>query len=201
MSWKWKKYFYVKEDFLTRDFCQKIINVAERGNTQVEDRNIAATRKSDVIFLDQNSHNDWLYDPIYELLEETRRKNWRTFKLQSLQNLQYTMYQGDGGHYTWHTDTAGHNSGHGMSERVLTMAAMLSDPDEYDGGEFEIVNGVTDDINKVLYTQPPDRALVETLKPPMGAAIVFPSIVQHRVVPLTRGFRRSLVGWCCGRFI
>ena len=31
-----------------------------------------------------------------------------------------------------------------------------------------------------------------------GSFIVFPSFIQHRVLPVTKGTRRSLVGWASG---
>jgi len=32
----------------------------------------------------------------------------------------------------------------------------------------------------------------------IGAAIIFPSYMAHRVSPVTLGVRRSLVAWACG---
>ena len=58
----------------------------------------------------------------------------------------------------------------------------LSDPADYDGGELELKNST--------------RTLVAPRA--QGTLIVFPSFLLHRVAPVTRGTRRSLVGWASG---
>lgn len=84
----------------------------------------------------------------------------------------------DGGHHDWHTDL----SPPGQPARKLSFILQLSDPADYDGGTLEMnAFGVVDDC-------PRER----------GMLIVFPSHHLHRVTPLTRGRRDSLVGWLVG---
>jgi PKHD-type hydroxylase len=59
---------------------------------------------------------------------------------------------------------------------------MLSDPSEYDGGDLEIWTG----------TEP------KVLDKTKGIVHAFPSFVMHRVTPVTRGVRRTLVIWIAG---
>lgn len=90
---------------------------------------------------------------------------------------QYAVYEGSaGGHYDWHFDNA-------LTKvvRKLSFSLQLSEPDSYEGGELEIYNGA-------LTPAPRER----------GALIAFPSYALHRVTPVTRGTRRSLVIWMTG---
>jgi len=91
----------------------------------------------------------------------------------------YTQY--DQGHYDWHTDTT--LSASSSPYRKLSMSLLLSDPSEFEGGEFQVKYG-NDDIK-----------LVEQKR---GRAWFFPSWTLHRVTPVTRGIRRSLVLWVGG---
>jgi PKHD-type hydroxylase len=82
-----------------------------------------------------------------------------------------------GDHIGWHID-------HGRGEaarRKLSLSIQLSDEAEYDGGDIEFPDGNFHPFSRRL-----------------GASIMFPSYLFHRVTPVTRGVRRSLVVWCHG---
>ena len=68
------------------------------------------------------------------------------------------------------------------SSRKISIVVQLSDPLEYEGGELQISDGGT---NRVC----------EKTK---GTIIIFPSYLLHRVTPVTKGTRRSLVLWVTG---
>ena len=94
------------------------------------------------------------------------------------EDLQYTRYNDDSSYYGWHID------GQVKSDnppRKLSMTIQLSDPSEYEGGDFQI-NG------SQLHTLPKQK----------GLSILFPSYTLHQVTPVTKGIRRSLVVWLCG---
>jgi PKHD-type hydroxylase len=84
------------------------------------------------------------------------------------------------GHYNWHIDTS---MGDSSVPRKLSMVLCLSDPNEFEGGELQVK------INN-------DEA--QTLELAKGRAWFFPSWVLHRVTPVTKGMRRSLVLWVGG---
>lgn len=84
------------------------------------------------------------------------------------------------GHYDWHTDASPMD---GAVPRKLSMAMLLSDPSEFEGGEFQ-VKTCNDDA--------------QTLDCQKGRAWFFPSYTLHRVAPVTKGVRRSLVLWVGG---
>ena len=86
-----------------------------------------------------------------------------------------------GGNYNWHCDY-GISPKRGMS-RKLSMSIQLTPPEEYHGGELQIV----DYANHTLMI-PGD----------MGTVIVFDSKLPHKVWPVVWGQRISLVGWANG---
>jgi len=91
--------------------------------------------------------------------------------------IQSTVYD-EGDHYDWHTDCAvPTNAG---KERKLSVSLLLND--DYEGGEMELSFA----------------NFKEVLKPEAGTAIIFPSWLPHRVLPVTKGRRISLVAWMNG---
>ena len=86
-----------------------------------------------------------------------------------------------GGNYNWHCDY-GIAPKRGMT-RKLSMSIQLTPPEEYHGGELQIV----DYANHTLMI-PGD----------MGTVIVFDSKLPHKVWPVVWGQRISLVGWANG---
>jgi PKHD-type hydroxylase len=95
--------------------------------------------------------------------------------------IQYTVYGDKGSHYCWHADSARSQLLPDIV-RKLSISLFLSDPDDYEGGEFQLL------VNNNL----------STYKPPRGTAVIFPSTVPHRVRPVRSGIRRTLVGWYGG---
>jgi PKHD-type hydroxylase len=116
----------------------------------------------------------WLYDRLDSVFAAAgRRLGVGVAPLsEPIQILRYDV----GSHFrTWHSD-AGLDA---RSRRVLSLSVELSEAGDYEGGMLEIVPS--------LVGQP--RSI------PRGGAIVFPSQALHRVAPVTRGTRHSLVAW------
>lgn len=86
----------------------------------------------------------------------------------------------DNGHYNWHTD-ASHTDRN--VPRKLSIAMLLSDPSEFEGGDLQ-VKQYSDEV--------------QTLEIKKGRAWFFPSYMLHKVTPVTKGTRRSLVLWVGG---
>lgn len=93
--------------------------------------------------------------------------------------MQYTEY-GPGQFYNWHRDD---NRGATEEVRKLSFTLQLSDPDEYEGGEFQLISYADQ-----LYKAPKKK----------GTLIVFDSLSKHRVTKVKSGVRKSLVGWVNG---
>lgn len=115
-------------------------------------------------------------------------KLWR-FDLSGLGTLSLIRYDVHG-HFEWHIDVLAYDKsdypdlGDGL-ERKLSLTVNLSDPDSYQGGDLEFLNGMGQ-----LLTQPQLRE--------RGSVVVFPSTIGHRVTPITAGVRFALVGWMVG---
>ena len=92
---------------------------------------------------------------------------------------QFTEYP-KGGFYDWHmdSDTA---FAHEPTVRKISMTLLLSNPSEFKGGELQFMDKAT---------------TARDLK--QGQAIFFASFLRHRVAPVTKGVRRSLVMWFGG---
>lgn len=164
------------------DEIKTIIDIGEKLNL---DDGIAGgqknekVRKSKVSWLEHNQETNFIYD---QLAYITRQLNGQFFEYDLfgfVEHMQYTRYEGDGGHYDWHLDRG---MGGGISPRKLSIVMQLSDPDEYEGGDLEFLVGGE-----------PIQAQKQK-----GMIYVFPSFVLHRVTPVTKGTRRSLVVWVAG---
>lgn len=93
--------------------------------------------------------------------------------------VQYTEYHAEvQGHYDWHHDV--HWNGDALADRKLSVTVQLSSPDEYEGGTFEFQECESPTCKEI------------------GTVLVFPSYLQHRVLPVTSGIRKSLVAWFHG---
>lgn len=62
------------------------------------------------------------------------------------------------------------------------MTIQLSDTDAYEGGDLQFM------INNKIENTPREK----------GTIIIFPSFIMHRVTPITKGTRHSIVGWVSG---
>lgn len=134
-------------------------------------------RRSKVFWLPKTDEFIDLYKQFHRLVRDCNSEFYQ-FKLTELaEPIQYTVYSSDDeGFYDWHIDM-----GSDKARRKLSLVCQLSDPSEYDGGELQF------NIGKVI--------VAEKEK---GAVILFPSYLLHRVTPVTRGVRRSLVLWVEG---
>ena len=86
-----------------------------------------------------------------------------------------------GGKFDWHIDIAAKTS-----TRKLAFTLQLSDPKDYEGGDLEIFCGDTMNSEKNKF------------KLERGYAVFFASFLIHRVMPVIKGNRKSLVMWFGG---
>lgn len=124
-----------------------------------------------------------LYLDIVDMFHQANRVAFGV-DLWYLHEMQFTEYNAeDEGYYNWHIDTF--LDGKTPSQRKLSMVIQLSDPDDYEGGQLEM---------QPWFMEPPPADKLKT----QGTTIIFPSLVHHRVTPVTRGTRHSLVAWMEG---
>lgn len=172
---------------VTKDMIKKL--------TDVEKKNIQKKRKSDVVWLEDT----WIYKEIHPFIAEANRLAGWNFDWDYSEACQFTKYS-KGQYYGWHCDSfpkpynkPNDKRFHGKI-RKLSVTISLTDPDEYEGGnlEFDFRNQVDWENNKK------DDIKECTEIRPKGSIIVFPSFVWHRVSPVTKGIRYSLVLWNVG---
>lgn len=142
-----------------------------------------SVRNSQVSWIPFNQETQWIYDRIAHIARELNGQFFQFDLYGFVEPIQYTVYEGsedtaDQGHYVWHVDKGNIHS----SPRKLSMVIQLSDPSEYDGGNLEIA----------VSNNP------EVLKKQQGMLYAFPSYTLHRVTPVTKGVRRTLVVWIAG---
>jgi PKHD-type hydroxylase len=149
----------------------------QKGEVGGEESSVSDYRVSDISWVPENLETQWLYNKITEYAKTANKEMWNFDIWGYHDQLQYTTYYGDGGHYDWHADL-----GPGISNRKLSVVLQLSDPGEYEGGELQM------NVGSSILTVPQE----------LGLICFFPSFLLHRVTPLTSGVRKSLVTWLCG---
>ena len=150
------------------------------ANEKQREKNI---RKSKIVWL----RDKCLTEQLFYSVNLYNQQNWN-YDLDGCDGIQYGTYS-DGGFYDWHIDEESeiHNINGKALIRKLSMTIWLNDPNEYEGGEFDIeVKGPFEDIR------------YNTLKLKKGSIVIFPSDMWHRVRPVTSGVRKSLVTWFRG---
>jgi len=169
----------------TPEQCQDIINMGE--SLKQEQAQVGTSMPKGKADTDKRITTiSWIpfakLPPMYQVLDTLiQRTNGNHFGFDGIQitePAQYTHYP-TGGFYEWHTD----NDVVGKHEppiRKISMTLLLSPPNEFEGGDLELM----------------DKGRSPKLK--QGQAVFFASFIPHRVKPVTRGERKSLVMWFGG---
>ena len=185
----WNNFYYFKNVF-NDQAIRELENMVHtkykfsKGRTGVRelgmDTDSYETNNRDIAYLNPEPHTKWLYDILFPLVLEAN-SNLFHFDIDIVTDpIHYVIYPEDGGHLDWHMDVGAH----GVNKRKIATTVQLSDPSEYDGGEFEIWFG-----GKESVVVPREK----------GDVICFPAFCMHRVRPIKRGKRKALVFWTGGR--
>jgi len=188
-----QQYYWFREA-LTKEEVDKVIKMASelpeahRATTLGQgEEGATSTRSSMIKWIPQNSDWDWLYKRMMHCSVEANDNCWK-FDLQSvLESIQYTEYYAhENGHYDWHQDIG---RGALPSKRKVSITIQLSESEEYEGGELMLCTGSNG-----------KGVLDNTIDCPRGkgVGVLFPSYMMHRVTPVTKGTRKSLVLWVGG---
>jgi PKHD-type hydroxylase len=170
-------------DLFDRATCERVIALVRpfapaRGRIGATDSSDAGIRRSDIWFFDPEPATAFVFDRLTEAVQYLNQGYG--FELTGYASgCQVARYAaGEQGHYDWHMDL-----GTGpMSCRKLSVSVQLSEAAAYDGGDLEFrLAGL-------------DRQRLRQ----QGTLLAFPSYLQHRVAPVTRGERWSLVAWIEG---
>jgi PKHD-type hydroxylase len=150
-------------------------NAVVGGNSEVN----ANIRSSKTAWIGLTPETNFIYDRLGFI---ARQLNGQFFDLDLwgfVEDLQYTIYDSKDDHYTWHLDRGGNTSN---TPRKLSLVLQLTDPSEYEGGVLEIL----------------DSSIPTGVDKERGLVAAFPSFVLHRVTPVTKGVRKTLVVWLTG---
>ena len=184
----WDNAFTNDELDLIETYCMQFeTEIAKTNNNNLAV--IHNIRKSKVKFLDkiEDSEMSFVFDRLNSVIDKIN-EDYYNFDLNGYDRIQYTEYNGnDTGQYGYHIDmhTGNCYDIHRGETRKLSLSLILSEPSSYDGGEFTIKlneNNITD-------------ILVEQKR---GRIILFPSFFMHKVHPVRRGIRKSMVVWVEG---
>ena len=176
------------EGFLTDHEIAKILALEEwlhcqKGSIGSEEKNSINTniRNSNIAWVGLNENTAWLWEKLSKVIAQVNSQFFHFDLTGCYEPIQLGIYnEADQGHYNWHIDNMYDTKG---VARKLSMSLLLSHPSEFEGGEFQIKTNS-------------DEA--KTLETKMGRAWFFPSYMLHRVCPVTKGTRKSLVLWVGG---
>ena len=176
------------KSFLDKQTCEKIINdamqlPAQDGIIGTDDgaRLDTSGRRSKIRFLNKD---DWRFTYIFDILWKTAisaNHDFFNFHISKLDFIQFAEYDAEYlGEYREHQDVFW-ISNDKEYHRKLSCIIQLSDPDDYLGGDFEMIGTETSPPQSDVRTQ--------------GTIFYFPSFTYHRANQVIRGKRYSIAAW------
>jgi len=187
-------YYYFIEA-IDKKTCDKIIKTGARyyheavvgqrqyGEPELVDEKI---RRSKVTW----TSDQWLYDLIWPYMQEANEQAGWKYDITGAESVQIGKYE-EGNFCNFHQDGRSDNLSayntpddkikHG-NVRKLSMSIILNN--DYEGGDFQFAK-----VNEEVHTPDFNK---------LGSVIVFPSFMMHKVKPVTKGTRYSLVTWFVG---
>ena len=196
--------FYIFPQAIPKETCKTYLKYCMK-NSDFEDASVinkGFTAVTDDVDNEERSKTDhetrktaisWITDKDNMMNEIVwgfiRQANAEFFKynLEYFQAIQFARYQ-DGGHYDWHQDASPQDLS--VENRKLSLTFSLTDNTTYDGGLLQFYNG-----DKPY--EDADHDIEKDIKS-VGTVIVFDSRDWHRVTPVTKGVRYSIVCWTVG---
>jgi len=171
----------VDTDKMLKGFTEpeKNIDSADKNAVLVDSRGSSARNANVQFVYDKQIMSRWLS------VANTINKDidWN-LELDAIENIQYGEYNEEQ-YYDWHIDQHKVVYGDGRV-RKCSFSVFLND--DYEGGEFDLELG-----------GPNIEDRLKTFKKlPKNQMIFFQSEFWHRVRPVTKGVRKSLVGWVLG---
>ena len=171
----------------TAEECDRILEIAK--TLPVKDGEVGVgtvvtvheeTRRSKVRFIQKkDARFDWLFDRLWKL-GMTANDEWFNFHLSKMDFIQFGEYDASyKGHYKKHHDVFWMN-GDTKYHRKMSAVIQLTDPESYEGGDFEIFAKELPKKNEI-------RA--------RGTVRFFPSFIEHQANLVTSGTRQSLACW------
>ena len=184
---KWKSWVVkTTTPLFTPEQCQKIIDCGRRqtpqqakvgiskpgGGTDTKKR---VTTISWIPFKEMKP----MYNDLDNFIQRANENHFGFGDIQITEQAQFTEYP-EGGFYDWHMD-CDVNMQYEPPVRKISMTLLLSPENQFEGGDLELM-------------APGKKAKLK-----QGHAIIFASFLNHKVNPVIRGVRQSLVVWFGGK--
>jgi PKHD-type hydroxylase len=180
----WKNWIVYIPNYLTLEQCDEVINIGRSlkpqealiGSIDKGQKN-TKIRKTINTFIPVNKY-PFISQHLIKDVHMVNRNNMGFKNITLIEDTQYAEYYSDG-HYDWHMDSEIDGSNQGLI-RKISLSILLNNPSEFEGGQLEF--------------------MTEGRSPPLkkGDAVFFASFIMHRVKPVTKGVRKSLVQWFSG---
>lgn len=181
--------FTIVENVFSSEECKKVLDMFDEYDKEIgivgkpsieDDTNSEYTNVFDsnlrncyVTYVDKTDKNKWIHDRIEKCIKEENEKYWKCQITDYSQPMRLMTYKKDQHFGSWHQD----NGVKETSFRKLTAILQVSDPKDYEGGEFQISGS--------------EELPPESKK--QGNIIIFPCYLLHRVTKVTKGTRHSVV--------
>ena len=184
---KWKSWIIqTTTPLFTPDQCRQIIEAGRKQKPQTAqvgmnkpgggtDTKKRVTTISWIPFKEMGH----MYVDLNNFIQKANENHFGFGDIRITENAQFTEYP-EGGFYDWHMD-CDVNMAHEPPVRKISMTLLLNDPSEFEGGHLELM-------------APGKFAELK-----QGHAICFASFLNHRVQPVIKGVRQSLVVWFGGK--
>jgi len=184
---KWKSWIVeTTTPLFTPEQCQMVIDAGRRQRPQKAQvgmgkpgGGVDTKKRTTTISWIPFKEMEPMYNQINEFIQKANRNHFGFGDIQITEQAQFTEYP-EGGFYDWHMDTDV-NMKHEPPVRKISMTLLLSPENQFEGGDLELM------------------APGKTVKLKQGHAIIFASFINHRVAPVTKGVRQSLVMWFGGK--
>jgi len=204
-----KNYYYWQQDVLPVRFIDDIFDLVKEY--KMRDATTLGYKKSKAALKKQKKNkrdtkvsflsDPWIFEALNGIVETANQKAGWNFEWDYNEAVQFAKYSSKK-YYGWHSDslenphiyhepTSPHK--HGKMRKLSTIIS-LNDSSEYKGGEVEFDFRNSDmDRDKTASNIVKCKRLQKK-----GTVVTFPSHVWHRVKPVTKGTRYSLVVWHIG---
>ena len=185
---KWKSWVVeTTTPLFTPEQCQMVIDAGRRQKPQKAQVGMGRKPEGGLDTKKRVTTIGWIpfkemqpmYNQINEFIQKANRNHFGFEDIQITEQAQFTEYP-EGGFYDWHMDPDV-NMQHEPPVRKISMTLLLSPENQFEGGDLELM------------------APGKRVKLKQGHAIIFASFLNHRVAPVTRGVRQSLVMWFGGK--
>jgi len=176
---------------ISSQICDEIVDNGRKGLVEARTNKQQDVRKSQVAWLTDKR----IYDLVLPYIKDANQKagwNWFFDRIEPIQFTKYGLNQ----FYDWHPDGGSDflsvyknqsDSGKNGKVRKITVTINLVDSSQYGGGDLQFDLGASGGVKTC-----------DQIKP-KGSIVIFPSFIPHRVKPITKGIRYSLVMWAIGK--